>query len=468
MATVSPTTGAVSTAYQVAAQTLAPQFYDRLVHMFPGEISPDLTFLTEMLGREKIFSGPEWFHYEKNAAYPFILVGTVNTPSAGAGTSVTITLPASNHANGGTQSPVGNTTTGYVNTNLEVQFKNQVVGRVISGNVATAGAHQVTIRPLDAAEDIGALTAGYQITVLGTMFAERTGQPEGTFSQIEKKTFEGQIVKETFTASGSAMADASFASNDGTFVQATWNAIESWMRFKIYVEMIQVAGKATNNTGMPDTATSIEGLIPQVNAGGINQTYAIGGMTRTNWRALERAIRVQFGAREYALHTSLRFRQEMTDWVADSNTNGGIVFANFSQDKANQLYKYGFEGVNLGVGYNFLCKNYDLFDDATKFGTPDHEYQNFAFGVPLDVQRDAVTSEAIPSFRMVTKGAEGYRRAEAFMLGSANMGQSQSFTNGSWAFNPASTDIDEKSFNWRWEGGQQTFAIHRYFTFQGV
>ena len=199
------TTNYVSTIYNRDPDEILRQVWER-----NGEVSAFRAMLRYM-GFSRTVTSPTTGHYERSQRRALITIGAVVGSAPAAGASGVWSIAAASMTNTTITANGVAAWASDIQVGDLIRGNNGVVGRVMVKDTTTAPtAHQITVRPLRAADTI-AFTNGTQYAVLSNSFGEATATPGGTFPAIFQYTNDMQIIKTgTPNASGTAQRTALF------------------------------------------------------------------------------------------------------------------------------------------------------------------------------------------------------------------------------------------------------------------
>jgi len=301
--------------------------------------------------------------------------------------------------------------------------------------------------------------------IVGNAYAERTGQPVGITPRVDQYQNKCQIIKESFTVSGSEATNAVYVKVNspemGTgYLWYLQGEADTYQRFQDYAELAMIIGQSA--TGLEDGATdnvgsavvTTEGLLPFIENKGQTMDLGSSAITMADFDAAVKSLDKYRGAKEMALYAGMNLSLDIDDLLASQGAYaaGGANYGTFANNKDMAL-NLGFNSFSRG-GYTFHKKTYDLFNRPDLLGGTGFNYNGYGMCIPMDSQKDARSGEKIPSLRMRYKAANGYsREMEHWLTGSAVL---QNKTN----------ETDELRCNYRTERGFEGFAPNRFLLFK--
>ena len=308
--------------------------------------------------------------------------------------------------------------------------------------------------------------ADTKFSVVGNAYSEQTGQPSGLTPRVHQYQNKCQIIKESFTVSGSEATNAVYVKvnspEHGTgYVWYLKGEADTYQRFMDYSELAMIIGDAGDGTldnGATDGAGSslitTEGLLPFIENKGQSMDLGSSAITMADFDAAVKSLDKYRGSKEMALYAGINLSLDIDDLLASQGAYaaGGANYGTFANNKDMAL-NLGFNSFSRG-GYTFHKKTYDLFNRPDLLGGDGFKYNGYGICIPMDSQKDAKSGEKIPSLRMRYKASNGYsREMEHWLTGSAVL---QNKTNG----------VDELRCNYRTERGFEGFAPNRFLLFK--
>jgi len=307
--------------------------------------------------------------------------------------------------------------------------------------------------------------ADTSFAIVGNAYAERTGQPVGITPRVDQYQNKCQIIKESFTVSGSEATNAVYVKVNspemGTgYLWYLQGEADTYQRFQDYAELAMIIGQSA--TGLEDGATdgagaavvTTEGLLPFIENKGQTMDLGSSAITMADFDAAVKSLDKYRGAKEMALYAGMNLSLDIDDLLASQGAYaaGGANYGTFANNKDMAL-NLGFNSFSRG-GYTFHKKTYDLFNRPDLLGGSGFNYNGYGMCIPMDSQKDAKSGAKIPSLRMRYKAANGYsREMEHWLTGSAVL---QNKTN----------ETDELRCNYRTERGFEGFAPNRFLLFK--
>jgi len=297
-----------------------------------------------------------------------------------------------------------------------------------------------------------ATVATKKFAIIGTEYAEGSGQPLTLSPKVTQYTNTTMIIKESFQVSGSEASNVSYVKVDGGYLWYLKGEADTYKRFLDYAEMQLVLGKKYVSTGSSQSLTGTEGLMDFIDNGGIKGTLDT-TITMANFDDTIKQLDKFRGSKENALMCGINLSLDIDDIIgAKMGSASGASFGTFGNDK-DMAVNMGFNSFSRG-GYSFHKKTYDLFNHPSL--GEGLSLAGDGIIIPMDSQRDAKGGDMIPSLRMRYKAVPGYsREMEHWLTGSAVLANK---TNGE----------DVLNCNYRTERGFEGFGANRFVHLVGA
>lgn len=424
-----------------------PEVERVLFERFPGQgIMRDFETL---MGRTQAISSPTFYWLEEDRIH---VAATANALVAdpGAGNSVTITLPAAEHNNSGAST--------YPRVGDIVEFNNKVQGQITAKNTGTANAHTITIQPLRAAENIGAIAAGDKIFVVSNAWAEGTGQPAGITPIPLKFQTHCQIIKDSYEVSGSEVANKSWVQvknkNGGTGY--SWylkGERDTFMRFQTKVELamlLQNQADANYTLGGQPVKT-MKGLLPSIREGG--NSFDSTTFDLTTFENIIKLLDKQKGDFENLWYNGIDLQMRIDNLFKNSMKNDEMLYSPFG-GKRERMVTFGFKAFQWG-SYQFYFKTLQAFNEENLMGTAGTSYPQTGFIVPAGktsyLDSNDQSRKTAYSCRMLYKELNGHSRKYEHWI-----------TGGGTATPNKTDDIDTTKMHYRCEKGFCAMGTNRF------
>jgi len=384
------------------------ELYER--HNFPMSFRDKL----RALGFHKQTSTPNTGHYETDWGIQNFLIGSIVTPSAGAGNNMVVAIDASQMVS---PTVAGSAlTASYPNPKDVINLAPGVNARIMAKNT-TVTPHQFTIRPLQTGVDLdNVVFAGRRYQLIGNSNAEGSDWPNGRIEQYFRYFNEFQTIKTAMYSSGTNLTDEAYfqplpGTNGALFLRVE---SQSYKRHNFEVGQTLLFGTSSDNIieestglGYDVNVKHTEGWTTFASTYGHQVTHQPGNVTMQDFydraniyegeRCDSKDIMVGCGFRYFQT-----VEQTLTDFIKDDAklfTGGG----------ESMEVKVGFRAVSVS-GWRFQFMKMDEFSVVKAAGGPGYEYNDWGIYTPLYQTKDAKTGA--PSFSMgyEYKGLDGYNR----------------------------------------------------------
>jgi hypothetical protein len=392
-----------------------------------GDQGMSYFMLLKSLGFEKPVAADEYEHYEDNWIHEnFQVLANVSAP--GAGNDLTITLdPNSLDANNRY----------YVRVNDSILMPNETVGYVVSINTTTPSAPVLVIRPYDATDDLGAVTADDYLVIFSNAWPERSGQPDGRVRGVYKYTNVAQIIKETIGVSGSELTRQTWipVGPQGQSIRSYFNLAEQLdidYRMAWNISHALLVGKKTTNTGAVDANGNVykttEGLIPYIRRVGNTYPVAAGAFAVTDFDAIDKLLTKEFAGNHILTMPGIDRHQEIENILVTYFTDTNIIYA---EKRANDVLFHKNESLGASVNFKYLTKSertymfkrMESFNHQKGLGTTGYNYEDMALFLPLNKKKDPKSNRLVESIGCRYRQLGPYsRKMEVWQDGAAGNG----------------------------------------------
>lgn len=277
-------------------------------------------------GRSKAAAQTEFFHVTNDFLYATASVKTTTTAGS-AGASATIVIESDEGV-----TPV---------VNELVLFPNGVVGLVSA--VSADADPELTIKPVNSADTIPAVTDGDKLSFFSNAYAEGTGSNKMRKSNLVRRSNKLQIFKTstsiTDIAHGSKI-EVEFKGKPYYFLKQQHDA---YLKHRMDIAFAMIFGR--ESAGLTDasgnTINTTRGLRDTiVNGGGISSSTASGGaITLDDLKALSRLMDASRCPSEYFMWAGADFDNEFDSDISLQNQfiNGAVQYGAIGGSKENAL-----------------------------------------------------------------------------------------------------------------------------------
>lgn len=390
-------------------------------------------------------------HFEEDWIHQAVHVDA-NVASPGAGLPISFVLNAALDLDSANRY--------FIQVNDNVMFANQVTGTV-TAIVAVGAVVTVTVRPTQAVDNIGALTAGDTVIIYSDSWAEGTAQPPGHISKPIEYEFSTKIIKVTNEVTGSAQTDRAWVdiTSDGQSLAGGW-WLKGWQIDTDYEMTARMDGAllfdrpTTDPTLVAAGNRTTTGLVPWVRSGGNVDTYNAGFYSIADFDSQNEILDQNFAPSEMLSLLGIQLHLEWGNLFQNAFTAGAIVYANFADGKKAADLNMDFNSFSKGERVWHL-KRMGIFNHPQFYGAPGYKMPGMGILTPMDSVKNADPkndSNNIPSIGMRYKAIDGYSR------------QMEVWTTGGGGKIPVKTSqVDISQLNMRTEMGSEYIASNRFF-----
>jgi hypothetical protein len=436
----------ISTIDFINQRNIDPKFYER----YPGQ---GFIKLMELMGRTKVTTNPKYEWAEEDRIFqPITAAAAVGAP--GAGSTLTVTLSSADHANSGKSS--------YPRTQQLVVLPNKKIGQVTAKSTAVDSAHTITIKPLRATDDLGAISAGDKIIFYSNAYGEGTDQ--GTGLTPIPLTFANncQIFKEDYeftSTQGATKAWFAVEGPDGK-VDYKWTykgEKDTFTRFQTFVGLGLILTEKADSTYTDGSGTVVrttEGLIPFIRNNGNN--FVAAGFNMSTMDNIIKKIDKQKGAKENLAFLGIDLAMTIDNMLTAQMKNDVGNYEFFSSpgadnkldDKRQRAAMFGFDSFKKG-SYTFHFTTLPEFNEENLLGTAGYNFSNTGLIVPTDKRVYTVGGSKEEDYSILIRYMEG-RNYEHWPTGGGTGVQTKTGT------------VDTVKMSYRCEKGFQGIAGNRF------
>jgi hypothetical protein len=389
--------------------TLVQAYAQDIINKYGDQGQSDFLMLTSLGGRRGI-SNDTYFGWERGF-YDRFITSNATVTAGSAGGAVTFALVA------GDVTASGKT---FVRQN-DIIMNNSTMDRlfVVSVNVLS-GVATVVARPLDGTSTV-TVTANDTFAIIGNAFAEGTGQPESIQTTWFKYFTRTQILKDTYSLSGSQ------DTNQPQWVQGPQGSFFAEGAFIAEYRMIKkmantmLYGTLNTNSAVPVRTTT--GLDAEIESRGYIQEYGatVADFGREDLRNIATEMQKRWGGNLYLSWLPMPMLRAINDDLYDDTSNGNLINAvnrlladNFvgGDMKAVESLQttFGWNAINLD-GTMFVLKNLRVLNDPQGVAASDTgQPQGIGYVVPMNKTENRETGDLASHIELVYKSRGGVNR----------------------------------------------------------
>lgn len=404
-------TGGVDRALISNLQLLTPQFYNKYVEKYGPEAYDYFFQWLATFGGMETVKNRNFFWFESRGKNQIAVTNltAVSAPSAGA--TVTVTIPAGDLYNSGTESPLRQGETVFVaSSNIE-------------GEILTVPAvNQCTIRPKQS--DQAFVSAGStdllagEILIFGglTDVGEASGTREPQVHLDVKYDNNITEIRESFAATdlagmtevyyetGVSGSELGGVGQSGRSYFTYKSLVKSERRFLNSIENKLMRGDVVSNTGMlSDTSVGSLGFIPKVTADGETVNYTAGTLDIAKLHEITRIMDVNGCAKQNVWLQDIFQRQDFSDGIFKEYPAGAFVYGTGEKSKEASV-AYGFQEILID-GYLLQVKKYSPWNTEVQTGkTPTTDYfRNYGVISPMGSVPDARSGQTLKNITVMVQ-----------------------------------------------------------------
>lgn len=384
--------------------------------------------LLRSMGFETPVAQDTYGHYEENHIHEVIhVLENVVQPAVGADIVFTLDpqdLDANNNF--------------YLRQWDGILFPNEVTGSVVTIDVTVPGAPVITCRPNDNGDQFPALTAGMELSIFTSAFAEGSDQPAGAVSGTWEYSNTAQIIKETVGFTGTEMVNQSWIEViRGQKVVGYYmkGQIDIDFRTALKIDGALMWGKQTTNATLVDNSTegggrpikTTEGLIPYIRRVGNEQSYVPGAFDVAEFDELSNTLDREWAGNHILGMLGIQLHQDIENSLKTYFANTNITFA---KQSTNSVLFNNNDALAASVNFTyltksertFLMKRMGAFNNRKVAGAEGYNAPKMGVWLPLNKRKDAkgnLTDSIGVRYRALGKYS---RRMEVWQAGGAGEG----------------------------------------------
>lgn len=397
------------------------------------------------LGYKKPVSQTTYSHFEEDWIHQAAHVLS-NVASPGAGNAITFRLdPAQD---------LDSSNNYFIQENDDVMFANQVTGTVTA--IAAAGAVvDVTVRPHQSTDNIGALTAGDTVIIYSDNWAEGTTQPPGHVTKPIEYSFDAKIIKVTNEATGTEQTNRIWVEtmSDGQKL-GSWvvkGQIDADYEMALRMDGALLFDRPTTDATLTAAGNRTTfGLVPWIRSGGNVDTYVQGFYSIQDFYSQTEVLDASFAPQEMLSLLGISLYNEIEQLFVNTFTAGALIYGSFGDGKKDVDLNIGFKSFTAGER-GWHLKKMNSFSHPYLYGAAGFTLKGMGIMTPMDKVKDANPdgSNMIPSIGCRYKELGGYsRQMKVWQTGGAKASTNQ---------------VDKDELNMRTEMGSQYIASNRFY-----
>lgn len=310
-----------------------------------------------------------------------------------------------------------------------VQFPNEVTAAIIDIDVTVPTAPVLTVKPNELTDNIGALTAGQEFTIISAGFSEGSEQPKGAVTGTFRYDNDMQIIKESLEATGTEMTQGTWIKKmsvdqlgkPGSKIPAYYlkGQIDTDYRMNLKIDGALLFQKRTTNTIIdPDTNRPLkttEGLVPYIRRVGNTIGYTPGLFSVQRFNQIVKRLDKEFAPNYICSLLGIDIDIEVEDTLVDYFKNTNIDYATKRMTK-DIFYKN--EGLAMSVGFESLVKGsrvfgfkkMGVFSHPKLYGAPGYTASGLGIMIPMYRKKDKLSGKDLPTMGVRYKQLGNYNR----------------------------------------------------------
>lgn len=439
-----------------------PQYWNKIAARYGNQFNGIYQFLASA-GREEAVANDTWYAYEENRYTRSISSASLSTTSPGAGNPVTVTLASGDHTNSGKYS--------LPRVGEIVMTVDEIPCQITAKSTTVAGAHTITITPLEVTDDIGDITGEKLIIVSGAK-ASGTGQIDGTVVGATKRTFYSQIFDETVGIEGSQLVKELWFKtiDDGRSVEE-WYTPGIARAEKLLYDKIDGAftwGKVNTNSitettarGSINTVFTTKGIVPWIDELGKAMTITAGAFDMADLDEATLYMKQQgIVSNAAVMFAGPQLMQDVRTAAQAYIDGNGTDFAPVvktlfgGQERALSV---NFTQLNLG-DMTYMLKEVGTWSDPERYSATGFDMPKYGIIMPMAKVKDVKSGVMLDNLAVKYRAMGNYsRRFELWNVSGA----------GGAGYKPYVTDIDEAMWYLRSHMGLQALKMNQAIIMRG-
>lgn len=326
----------------------------------------------------------------------------------------------------------------YLRENDQILFPNEVVGTVLPGGIdkTVPAAPIITVTPNEVSDRFPALTAGEELVIFSSAFAEGSGQPQGAVSGTWEYDNDAQIIKETIGYTGTEMVNQTWfdVTSKGQSIPAFYfkGQIDIDYRLALKIDGALLWGKRTTNSAVTDPTygaiKTTEGFIPYCRRVGNEQTYAVGAFDVDEFDDLSNTLDREFAGNYVLGLLGISLHNDIENALVDYFKNTKI---DYTRQASNDVLFNNNEALAASVNFTyltksertFLFKRMGVFNNKKLYGATGYNARELGMFMPINKKKDPVSGNMVDSIGTRYRALGKYsRRMEVWQVGGAGEG----------------------------------------------
>lgn len=393
-----------------------------------------LYLILDQLGLGSPLKGPEFAHWEKDWFKQTFVIGSVVTPTGGAGNPIVIALKA--------ESMLTKTISG-VSVPFSFPQEQDIIEMpgtrqkaIVTAKNTSVSPHQLTIKPMSNFDMAAYVIADARFFISSNAWAEGTGAAKSRLSVDSRWYNYTQIFKARYSETGSSLTNElpyePIPGKMGSYLLRGTDEAEKFLYDQISGALISgirsayVAQDASELDYDPMVKTT-QGMIDYGVTEGTDISHVIGGIDISHFDAVGEVMR-----RERVNSTTINgwmgygYRSEIENTLVDYFLRDLSTYANkFKPEVMNgtdpkDFFAWlGFSGLHKN-GYDFIFNTLDELDDPQGMGVDAYNYSHLGMWMPAATLKNKGEKRDIPSIGFRYKALDGYsRKYELWTTGGA-------------------------------------------------
>lgn len=370
--------------------------------------------------------------------------------AANSSADVILTLTDADHQNAGKE-------TYPIVTDLVV-FPDETVGYVIAKSEAVDDAHTVTVRKLNASQDVQAAgAAGGVVVFYSDAQQEESVAPESRIPKQTKITNKLQTFRKMYKWTDHSEQNVTEWEHEGSNLLHVKGSDDTANRFAMAEELgmlITPQSDGLLNAGGKGVQTT-QALLPQIRSASGGEFGYTGAPTLTDVANWSIAASDRYAGHKYVLGMGIDFHVAwnavMVDFMVENPTP---FFEKVSGKEGSQKYTFDFSGIKYG-DFEFYVQKWDVLSHKDSLGAAGHPYRDMAVCLPIGETRDPDSGDMEPYIKIAYANPGG--------AAAENKGDYKLFQTGANAKPRATDETMNAKIHWVSYKGFELRHLNKFF-----
>jgi hypothetical protein len=306
--------------------------------------------------------------------------------------------------------------------NLTVMIPNSggipIFGIITNVDDTTPGAFEYTVEPRYSTDPTDTVVITPNVTRIawyGNVHGEGTGQPIGLVPLADSYTYNLQIIKETYSMTGSeAQTRVKWVNQSWSEVAGEQTAIDNHRMQEHLTYLVSPGTQSTLNAAF--NGNLAQGMIPWILAGGVDVPYTAGSWSITDLHTMNETFDAnRSSGKDYDAWLAFDLYSQWENEFQTTYNNGAIRYVDYQGKDAVSL-KTGIKEVAID-DYTYRMHRMSIFTDPRSLGNADLPYSKYGMCIPAGMTVDALSGENVDAFELIYRKMSKDRKFKVWMDG---------------------------------------------------